>query len=417
MNGIMGSAELLKGQDLSPVCTEYVRTISSCGTSLLTIVDDVLDMSKIQANMMNMKEVSMRTNCVFHDAVYATWAGYARSPHFKRSVSLTLEISSASVVSKVRGDPTRMRQVVCNLVSNALKFTDKGTVKVTVDVENGPSEGTVYIKSTVADTGIGMSVHTMKKLFQPFSQVHRERDVGGTGLGLVITQKLVNLMGGEISCESKAGVGTKFSFSLLVNGTLSSGKKDDSPVLYTFGGTEEGMVTVHKACLDTSTSNDSLGTTTFDIDVAYDSANQPRILVVDDNGVNRLVASKLLESFGCAVELADNGLQAIEACDVSVFSLIIMDKVMPVMDGVEAAREIRAGTGLNKDTKLMFLTATVSSEAIIECNEAGGNDFMTKPLSRHILYDKVTDNLVSSEIAWMRRHIGARRGEESKLEK
>ncbi|CAM9103376.1 unnamed protein product, partial [Ectocarpus sp. 12 AP-2014] len=362
MNGIMGSAELLKGQDLSPVCTEYVRTISSCGTSLLTIVDDVLDMSKIQANMMNMKEVSMRTNCVFHDAVYATWAGYARSPHFKRSVSLTLEISSASVVSKVRGDPTRMRQVVCNLVSNALKFTDKGTVKVTVDVENGPSEGTVYIKSTVADTGIGMSVHTMKKLFQPFSQVHRERDVGGTGLGLVITQKLVNLMGGEISCESKAGVGTKFSFSLL-------------------------------ACLDTSTSNDSLGTTTFDIDVAYDSANQPRILVVDDNGVNRLVASKLLESFGCAVELADNGLQAIEACDVSVFSLIIMDKVMPVMDGVEAAREIRAGTGLNKDTKLMFLTATVSSEAIIECNEAGGNDFMTKPLSRHILYDKVTDNL------------------------
>ncbi|AAK14488.1 unnamed protein product [Ectocarpus sp. 4 AP-2014] len=412
MNGIMGSAELLRDQDLNPVCTEYVSMISSCGTSLLTIIDDVLDMSKIQANMMNIENKQMNTNGTFHDAVHATWAGYTRSPHFKNSVCLNLEISPAATASEVASDSTRIRQIVCNLVSNALKFTDNGSVSVSVDVENGPGEGTAYIRASVTDTGIGMSESAMKKLFQPFSQVHRGRDVGGTGLGLVITQQLVTLMGGKISCDSKAGLGTKFTFCVLAKGTVNSSRNDQPPLLYTFGtfgGAENVQVCPQNACMDTATSIDSHGQSTFDIDMACETGTQPKILVVDDNKVNRLVASKLLQSFGCLTELADHGLQAIEACDVSSYSLIIMDKVMPVMDGVEATKEIRRGNGLNKNTKILFLTATVSTEAILECNRAGGNDFLTKPLSKHLLYDKLTDNLVVKEIAWMRRHIHANR--------
>lgn len=413
MNGIMGSAELLKDHDLGPACAEYVRMIQSCGTSLLTIIDDVLDMSKIQANMMNIREVPMNIPTTFHDAVNATWAGYTKSPRFKTDVVLVLEISTSSTVSNVKGDPARVRQIVCNLVSNALKFTDKGTVKVSVDVKHGPNEGTVYISASVSDTGIGMSDGAMKKLFQPFCQVHQGRDVGGTGLGLVIVQKLIELMGGQISCDSKLNKGTTFSFSVLTTGTMAPRGDNDGTSVYTFGGTDESMngIRGRPVC---SESVNSFGHTTFDLEMDSDTGEQPKILVVDDNMVNKRVASKLLETFGCAVELADNGIQALQACDTSLFSLIIMDKVMPVMDGIDAVKEIRAGNGLNKDTRVMFLTATVSADAIAECNRAGGNDFLTKPLSKHLLYDKLCDNLTFKNAAWMRDHIVSNRKSDKK---
>lgn len=410
MNGIMGSAELLRDQKLTPVCAEYVRMISSCCTSLLTIIDDVLDMSKIQANMMSIQEIPVKIHTVFHDAANATWVGYSKSPHFKKNVELVLEVSTCSILSKVRGDPARIRQIVCNLVSNALKFTDDGTVKVTVGVEEGSTTGTVCINASVSDTGIGMSEKALKSLFQPFSQVHQGRNVGGTGLGLVITQKLVALMGGSISCESKLKEGTTFSFSIItkgVSGPLDKGEK----TVYTFGDVESGFINVQKNVHHMgSVSADSYGMSTFDTELG-DEYMQPSVLVVDDNEMNRRVASRLLESFGCGVETVDNGIQAVQACESSLFSLVLMDKIMPVMDGVEATREIRSGNGQNKATKIVFLTATISAEAIVECNQAGGSDFLTKPVSKHLLYEKLCDNLIAKEVVWVRRHLAEKRKE------
>ena len=404
MNGIMGSAELLRDQTLNPVCTEYVRMISSCCTSLLTIIDNILDMSKIQAKMMNIQEIPMKVPATFHDAVSATWAGYPRALSFNPKVLLELEVSTRSALSKIQGDPSRIRQIVCNLVSNALKFTDEGLVKVTVGVDDGPAAGQVYVNASVSDTGIGMSEKAMKKLFRPFSQVHHHgRDVGGTGLGLVITQKLVVLMGGEIKCESKLEQGTTFYFSILTKGEIGPlGEAGKS--VYTFGDVETGIVNVERVIHLGSASAESFGASTFDVDLCYEYA-QPNVLVVDDNSVNRLVASKLLESFGCAVESVDNGLQAVQACESSLFSLVLMDKVMPVMDGLDATREIRKGNGNNKETRVVFLTATVSTQAIEECYKAGGNDFLTKPVSKHLMYDKLCDNLTPKQIAGVRRHL------------
>lgn len=407
MNGIMGSAELLRDQSLNPVCTEYVRMIFSCCTSLLTIIDDVLDLSKIQAKMMNIQEVPMKIHTTFHDAVNATWVGYARSPHFKPSVSIVLEMSTNSMLSKVRGDPARIRQIVCNLVSNALKFTDGGVTKVTVGVAEGPTTGTVYIRASVSDTGIGMSEKAMKRLFQPFSQVHRGRDVGGTGLGLVITQKLVSLMNGNITCQSKLKEGTTFSFDVLTRGEICTSHSCGEKVFHTFdmsSGFLEEQAGSHG-----SSSADSYNVSNFESgEIGYEHV-QPHVLVVDDNAMNRRIASKLLESFGCFVETANNGIQAVQACESSLFSLIIMDKVMPVMDGVTATRAIRAGNGQNKATRIVFLTATVSADAIVECNEAGGNDYLTKPVSKHLMYDKLCDNLIAEEVLAMKRHLAQER--------
>lgn len=404
MNGIIGSTELLRDQDLNPACKEYVRMISSCGVVLLTIIDDVLDMSKIQANMMNIKNIPMNIQSTFHDAVNATWAGYTRSPHFKPQVTLSFVMNHLCTYSKVTGDSSRIRQIICNLLSNSLKFTDVGGVTVSVDVKRGDSSNDVLICVSVSDTGIGISESSMKDLFQPFSQVHVNRDVGGTGLGLVISKKLAELMGGDITCISKVGVGSTFSFHILAKGSNCVSIPNPVTIKYVLGDIESGFINEFKSIGGGDTESlESFGRLNFIRASSFKNSTQPTILVVDDNMMNRKVASRLLETFGCSSETVDNGLQAVDVCQIKEYSAILMDKVMPIMDGVDATHEIRNGDGPNKNSPIIFLTATISTESVRECTKAGGNDYMTKPLSKHLLFDKLCENLKPSEVFWIRK--------------
>ncbi len=343
MNGVLGITELLLDTELSPRQKEYAQIIQGSGRTLLTIINDVLDYSKIEAGKMALEHVPFRVHEVLNAAVQIF-----RAEAERKKLRFVTAIDP-DVPPEIVGDPVRLQQVIGNLLSNAIKFTDAGEIRLSVHREEDGK-----LTFAVSDTGIGIDASQQPALFEAFNQGDRSmtRRFGGTGLGLAISRRLVGLMGGSISFESSLGLGTTFYFTL--------------PVQTAGSGTWRAI-----------TPN------------ARVPARPLRLLVVDDNLINLQVASGLLRKLGHEVDTTDSGQDAVARVFNATprYDAVFMDCEMPGMDGYAATREIRRRERLegHPHAVVIALTAHAFAEKIDACRNAGMDDHLAKPLSLRLL--------------------------------
>ncbi len=352
MNGVLGCTQLLKDTSLTDQQRELIETMHRSADALLTLVNDILDFSKIEAGKMTLEVADVNLRSLICDVTTLT-EGLAS----KKGLTVSVQIDS-DVPEEFRGDPIRLRQILFNLVGNAIKFTERGRVTVTVSLKQGRTEGSdsVVLQWRIQDTGIGMTPEQQARLFQAYAQADASttRKFGGTGLGLMICHQLVQLMGGAITVESSIGRGSTFAYTTNL------------------------LPAIHR---DASAS--SLGT---DQRSVGEQGGSLRVLVADDNEINQVVACKFLQKLGCHVEIARTGREAVEAITRTVYDVVLMDCEMPEMDGYEATREVRRREeGTPSHLPIMALTGHASDEDAQKCHQAGMDKVMTKPLTLPIL--------------------------------
>ncbi len=339
LNGVLGMAQVMSSDDLSAVQRDRLDVIRRSGEALLAILNDVLDLSKIESGKLDLEEIEFDLTELVQGA-QATFTSLAN----KAGLSFALDVVDAE--GRYIGDPTRVRQVLYNLISNALKFTQSGEVRVTATRREG------LLRLTVADTGVGMSPEVLSGLFTPFRQADSSttRRFGGTGLGLAISRHLAGLMGGALEATSVQGRGSTFTFSL----PLPQVKK---------GRAAAPAVTVTPQTLSVD-------------------ARVLRVLAAEDNPTNQLVLKTLLHQAGIEPVLVENGQLAVEAWDAGSFDLILMDIQMPELDGPAAASAIRRReleTGRAR-TPIIALTANAMSHQHAQYLQAGMDAIVTKPI-------------------------------------
>ena len=347
MNGVLGALELLRGSQLDPQQRKLVRTAASSGESLMAILNDVLDHSKIEAGKLSLTHAPMSLH-----AIAASVVSLFRVNAESKGLALVLDLEP-DTVDWVLGDAQRLKQVLLNLVGNAIKFTERGGISLRLG-QRRTRDGRAWVEFEVLDSGIGMSPEALLRLFQPFHQVDgtRNRRRGGTGLGLAISQRIVEAMGSRIEAESQPGGGSSFRFALDL-------EIDPSPTPHPL--TDSAMGSLDR----TST----LGGT---------------VLVVEDNPVNRMIAEEMLQSLGVNVVEAADGAQALEAIANNAFNVVLMDCQMPVMDGYTATQRIRERElqrGLPR-TPIVALTANAFDEDAAQALAAGMDAHLSKPYTR-----------------------------------
>lgn len=342
MHGIIGSADLLLGTELNAEQIEIVQLLRRSGSSLLTIVNDILDYSRIEAGMMPIEAIPLRlADCVRE--VIDLQASVATTD----AVGLRWQIDPA-LPAVVSGDPGRLRQVLNNLVNNAVKFTPRGEVVVAVEATGEPG----LLRFVVRDTGVGIRPEALPALFQAFVQEEASttRRFGGTGLGLAICRRLVRLMGGDIEVQSTPGTGSVFTFTCRLPAAEVHPwtRIDDAPAGSSgFGGA--------------------------------------RVLVVDDHDANRLLMMRMLERLGCVASECADGLQTVQRLAHEDFDLVLMDCKMPVLDGYGATEALRQLPGPTGRIPIVALTANAMPEDRQRCLDVGMNGFLTKPVRLHAL--------------------------------
>jgi len=340
MNGVLGLTELLLEMALPEDAVRKLRTIHTSGRTLLTVINDVLDFSKLEQERVVLEvrgfDLAQRITEV---------VGLFESEAARKSIVLTIDIAPGAPTF-ARADPQRFRQVLANLVSNALKFTHSG--RIVVRLESAEGEGA---RVSVVDTGIGIDQATVPKLFVPFVQADSSiaREYGGTGLGLAICRKLVELWGGEIGCESVRGQGTTFWF------TIPDATTAMNPVVAAPASSAQDPAAQVRARLSL------------------------RILVAEDNSVNREVIGGMLQALGCEAVIVEDGLLALQALETATYDVVLLDLHMPHMDGLQTARTIHSRFGEARP-RLVALTADVVEERRQAFMEAGLDDFLPKPL-------------------------------------
>jgi signal transduction histidine kinase/CheY-like chemotaxis protein len=350
MNGVLGMTGLLLDTDLDASQREFAQTAFDSGQSLVAIINDILDFSRIEAGQMKVTAGPMRM-----DRLLAEVAAMMRFA--AQDKGLVFECSEVNPVPPVvMGDAGRIRQVIVNVVGNAVKFTERGGVTVAASWQPGPGD-TVSWVITVTDTGIGIPAHRLPELFQRFTQADDSttRRFGGTGLGLAISRELVGLMGGTLVAESVVGEGSRFRIAL------------DTPVAAEGSMPEAGK-------------QDQVAAATG----LRNLAGQ-RILLVEDNPFNQKVACRLLERSGVHVELAIRGDLAVQMMTESRYDLVLMDCQMPGMDGYEATAAIRALGGAAGRTPIVAMTAHALSGDRERCLAAGMDDYLSKPVRGDVL--------------------------------
>ena len=339
MNGVLGLTNLLLATPLQPEQRELGASIESSAQSLLSILNGVLDLSKIEAGSLVLESLRFSPAALTREVIdsFAALAGEKR-------LQLTVDFDAA-LPAWVLGDPSRIRQVLVNLIGNALKFTDAGSVNVRWTVQDRGGDSAT-LRLTVADTGVGIAPESLDVVFEPFRQADATttRRFGGTGLGLAITKRLISAMGGSIRVTSQPGQGSSFAVTLP------------------FPLTTAPATAAHPG-------------------PAWTPAHglRPRVLVAEDNLVNRRIANAILERFGCDVVNVGNGREAVDMKSRESFDLILMDCQMPEMDGYAATEEIRRREAGGSRTPIVAMTASVLTVERQRCRECGMDDFLAKP--------------------------------------
>jgi signal transduction histidine kinase/ActR/RegA family two-component response regulator len=349
LNGIIGVAELLQGLELSPMAAEYANVIATSGNHLLSIINDILDFSALEASRVVLENRVFELQQPLRDAM--TVLGHQAK---KKGLALGIEIGE-DVPRRVTGDIQRLRQILLNLAGNGIKFTERGSVHIEV-ANLGQTGGFVRLGFAVIDTGIGISSEAQDRLFKEFTQVDGSihRRFGGSGLGLVITRRLVELMGGSIAVESMPDKGSVFRFDIRL-GLAEAEAAAAVP----------SRPAVAKSPLETPRPADP---------------HAFRVLLAEDNGTNRFVATQMLEHLGHVVTCAEDGLSALRTATDGDFDVILMDMMMPELDGIAAARAIRALPGRRAGVPIIGLTASATTQDAAACLNAGMNLVLIKPI-------------------------------------
>jgi PAS domain S-box-containing protein len=338
MNGVIGMTGLLLGTDLTSEQRRFAEIIQGSGEMLLNIINDILDFSKIEAGQMQLELLDFDLNRILDDVA----SNMAVAVH-KKGLTLKIRIDP-DVPHRLKGDPTRLRQILNNLVSNAVKFTHQGEVVLQVSMERKPAE----LCFTVRDTGIGIPADKLASVFEKFSQTDltTTREFGGTGLGLAIVRQLAEMMGGRVGVSSVPDRGSTFRFTAVLT-------TPDSP------GNEPGKESV-KSLNHTPVLPQFKG----------------RVLVVEDNEVNQEVALEMLRKMGIDSDIAENGHEAVSAVEKRSYDLVLMDIHMPKMDGLTATEKIKKSHAV----PIVCMTAGVMTRDRTECRRAGMDDFVAKPV-------------------------------------
>jgi PAS domain S-box-containing protein len=378
MNGIIGMTELVLDSELDDYQRRNIQVIASSAESLLTIIDDILDFSKIEAGMLTFETINFDLRIKVENVLELM------AERFKaKGLDMALLFDS-NIPTKLCGDPSRLHQILTNLVGNAVKFTDRGKVTIKVSKQD-EKDDRVMIRFDVKDTGIGISEIDQKKLFSPFVQADGSmtRRYGGTGLGLVIAKQLVEMMGGTIGYTSDPEHGSIFSFTASLTKqtnpelTLESDEVESTDRR---GGRDRRSIIKIATPLPANT--------TLDNRRAWDGTSSPssrRVLLVEDNEVNQMVAGDQLTRRGYIVEIASNGQQALDALALASYDLVLMDCGMPVMDGYTATAEIRKREGTSRHTPIVAMTAHAMNGDREKCLAAGMDAYLAKPVKSKAL--------------------------------
>ncbi len=358
MNGILGLLHLLSKTELNAKQEDYVQKTLLSAQNLLRIIDDVLDFSKMEAGKLELENIPFTLDSI-QTEINNLYAPRAKEKNLHLTVT-----TECCAETQLLGDPLRIKQVLFNFVSNALKFTEQGEINVTMQCTEQSSQSLQCLFS-VQDSGIGLNTEQQSKLFSAFTQADSSftRKYGGTGLGLVISKNIVEAMGGTISVQSIEGKGSIFSFTLTLD--------------------------IHNA---------------QDIDVPDDEIRIPttqnqrheHLLLVEDNEINQIIAQELLESVGYTIDVAGNGQEALEMLDKKSYAAVLMDIQMPIMDGLTAARKIRQSPQY-KDLVIIAMSAHAMEKDHKLSLESGMNEHITKPIDPQVLFSTLEKWLGSSQ--------------------
>jgi CheY-like chemotaxis protein len=370
MYGVLGMLDMLSDGSLGVQDRDYLETAQRSARLLLDVINDILDFSRIEAGALRLERIDFDIALVVGDVV-ALLSGQAH----RKGIALSSEIPD-DLPRYLRGDPSRLNQVLMNLVGNAVKFTESGRVEVKVEVIAQTAEA-IRLRFTVSDTGIGMSDEASQRLFKPFSQVDdsNSRRFGGSGLGLAISKQLVELMDGEIGFTSAPERGSTFWFTAAFGQASLTAQDVDTDPTRPQGARRRGDPTTPSTAAPTGGQQRDRLT--------------GRVLLAEDNVVNQKVTLAMLRRLGLTVELARDGLEALDATGREHYDLVLMDCQMPGMDGFEATRRIRereaqqaAASGAGGRIPIVALTANAMAEDRDACLENGMDDYLSKPFDQ-----------------------------------
>ncbi len=344
LNAIIGMSDLIRDTSLNPEQFEYANIIWDSSNHLLNLITDILDFSKIEANELRISENTIDLKQLVEASVRV-----CTSANTVSEVPILIKFDP-SMPECILGDEPRVKQILVNLIGNAIKFTSEGQITVTVCVE---SENLLF---TISDTGVGIPSSDIEKIFSPFQQVDssHSREYEGTGLGLSIARRLSRLMSGDLTVSSTVGVGTEFVLSLPLR-VVSRQRAEPSDR------------------------------------IEVETDKKLKILIVEDNPVNRLLAVKILGQVGFTADVAVDGLEAVEFVNKMPYDLIFMDLQMPVMDGYEAMRKIRANLAISQP-RIIVISANVQPQDVSNSYNAGADGFLPKPIDRKALVDIINAN-------------------------
>jgi two-component system sensor histidine kinase/response regulator len=352
MNAIIGLSQLALKTELNPHQRDYIEKVQSSSRHLMGIINDILDFSKIEADKLDIESADFELQSLME-----TVSSLVGEKSTAKGLDLVFKIMP-DVPRHLLGDSLRLGQILVNFANNAVKFTDRGEVVVSVQIDTHVGDQ-VLLRFSVQDTGIGMTPAQMARLFESFQQgdASTTRKYGGTGLGLAISKKLAALMGGDVGVESRAGVGSLFWFTALL-GVGTGVPRELAPVN---PGTAASAGVTH------------------DVKSTLASIQGARVLLVEDNDINQIVASEILTDAGLVVDIAEDGRMAIDMVQAKPYDIVLMDMQMPVMGGLEATIEIRK-LGRFKALPIVAMTANAMAQDRLRCLDAGMNDFVSKPI-------------------------------------
>jgi CheY-like chemotaxis protein len=381
MNGILGMTELALGTELSAEQSEYLRMVKGSADSLLTVINDILDFSKIEAGKLSLEPIEF----LLRDTLAAMIGTLALKAH-QKGLDLTYRIPP-EIPDRLLGDPGRLKQVLVNLTGNAIKFTERGEILISVAVHSR-EPGKAILSFTVSDTGIGILGNQLQAIFEPFKQGDGSttRKYGGTGLGLTISAQLAGLMGGKIWAESESGKGSAFHF------TARLGVIETPGVIEAAAGDLGSLTRVSSGIMEADNPLPA-------------PVRALRVLVAEDNTVNQRLLVRMLEKRGHSVALVSNGREAVEALSCQKFDMALLDIQMPEMSGLEATAVIRAGErgkrepgGAPSHIPIVAITANAMKGDRERCLAAGMDGYIAKPIHQQELFGVIENMPIIKEI-------------------